>query len=499
MGQTWRYSRRLQPECLIIAAIQDIAERRAATGADTQDVAKRALRVLFIARTIGHFSYYQSVLSALLDRGAEVEILFDEVWSRKWNGGDQSAIDEFLEVRPRLVKGWLRRRSDLWREFIFPVRELNSYRSYLIRAETTSYYVERWRRYLKKTWMAWAGLRIMQGALRRDFVGRLLKRAEELTPPDRGVMDLLRDRKPDVMIVSPLNMRFSEETDYVKAAKRLGIPTLTPVQTWDSLSTKGLIQITPDKVCVWNEHQYKDALEIHDVPPERVVIAGAPFFDKWFSARSEIQTREAFCDQLGFDPGRRILLYLGSSKNIAANETWFLNKLLRWIRDSRDPDLRGCQVLVRPHPANARIYEGLTGENVKVFPEGGALPETRESFAQMRDSFFHADAALGINTSGMIDAVLADVPTFSVRLEQYAATQSDSLHFRYLEKDGALYLEDDLRGFFTTLRRLFRGEDPKAENRRTFAREFARPQGLERSAGEVVAETALELALSPRE
>ncbi len=297
-------------------------------------------------------------------------------------------------------------------------------------------------------------------------------------------------------MATPLNMRFSEETDYVKAAQRLGIPTLTPVLTWDSLSTKGLIQIVPDRVLVWNEHQYKDALQIHGVPEERLDIAGAPFFDKWFSARSEAQTREAFCQQLGFDPARRILLYLGSSKNIAANEAWFVNKLLRWIRDSRDPLLRGCQVLVRPHPANASIYAELSGEGVRVFPEGGALPETRDSFAQMRDSFFHADAALGINTSGMIDAVLADLPTFSVRIERYAATQSDSLHFRYLEKDGALYLEEDLRGFFTTLRQLFQGKDPRAEHRRAFARNFARPQGLERSAGEVVAEHVLDLALA---
>jgi hypothetical protein len=485
-------------ERLTISAVLDIGERRDAKGDGLPETGRRPARVLVVARTIAHFSYYQSVLAALLDRGAEVEIVFDETWSQKWHGGDQTAVREFLQGRPELKTGWSVRRSDAWRGFIFAVRELSSYRSYLVRPETTPYYVERWRKYLKRTWLNWAAATVFQGLLRTDAAGKLLKLAEDTTPPDRRIQAFLRERRPDVIVATPLNMRFSEETDYVKAAQRLGIPTLTPVLTWDSLSTKGLIQIIPDRVLVWNEHQHKDAVQIHGIAEDRLTIAGAPFFDKWFSARAEAQPREAFCRQLGFDPDRRILLYLGSSKNIAANETWFLNKLLRWIRDSRDPVLRGCQLLVRPHPANAKIYEGFSGEGVRVFPEGGALPETRESFAQMRDSFFHADAALGINTSGMIDSVLAGVPTFSVLIERYAATQSDSLHFRYLETDGALYLEDDVRGFFTTLGKVFKGEDPKAENRRAFARKFARPQGLERSAGEVVAEAVLDLALADR-
>jgi hypothetical protein len=114
----------------------------------------------------------------------------------------------------------------------------------------------------------------------------------------------------------------------------------------------------------------------------------------------------------------------------------------------------------------------------------------------MRNSFEHADAALGINTSGMIDTVLAGLPTFSVKLPQYAQTQADSRHFRYLEEGGALYLPDDLAAFAATLGTVMSGTDPKAGSRREFARRFARPQGLERSAGDVIAAEVLALARS---
>ena len=458
------------------------------------DPAAPAPRVLFIARSIAHISYYDSVLAALLARGAQVEIAFDYGWSKKWRGGDMAAVEEFQEAHPELVVSWSVRRSDARRDRIFARRELRSYRSYLTRPDTTPYYIDRWRNHLDDRWKARSEKALYRAVLASRVSGAAMRIAEATTAPDPGIVAFIRARAPDVVVVSPLNLRFSEETDYVKAARKLGVPTALPVQTWDNLSTKGLIQVAPDRLFVWNEHHLKDAVEIHGIAGDSIEIAGAPFFDKWFDAAAEVASREDFCRQLGLDPKRRILLYLGSSRKVAANEVWFVEKLRRFLQSSQNAQLRGCQLLVRPHPANAAIYEALSGEGVCVFPKGGELPETRDGFGQMRASFLHAEAAIGINTSGMIDAVLAGLPTFSMHIAQYAHTQSEAKHFRYLEEDDALYLSDDLTGLCESLIGLFDGEDPKAANRLAFALKFARPRGLERSAGDVVAEGVLKLA-----
>ena len=454
--------------------------------------------MLFICRSIANLSYYDSILAALLRRGAEVEIAFDYGWSKKWRGGDMAAVKEFRQAHPGLKTSWSLRRTDRHRARLFALRELRSYRSYLVRRETTGYYVDRWRNHLDERWQARSHKALWRALLASPPYGLVLRLAEALTPPDPGVVKFIRERAPDVLIVGPANLRYSEEIDYLKAARSLGVPTAMAVISWDNLSTKGLIQVRPDRLFVWNRHHLKDALEIHGMPPERVSVAGSPFFDKWFDTAAELPTREAFCRQLGLDPQRPILLYLGSSRKIAANEVWFVQKLRRFLAANQNERLRGCQLLVRPHPANARIYEELSAEGVCVFPKTGELPETREGFAQMRASFRHAAAAIGINTSGMLDAVLADLPTFSVRLPRYAATQSDAVHFRYLEADDALYVSDDLTGFCETLIRLLGGEDPKAANRKAFALKFARPNGLERPAGDVVAEEVLKLARRAR-
>ena len=460
--------------------------------------AARSPRVLFISRSIAHFSYYDSILAALLARGARVEIDFDTGWSKKWRQTDMTAVDAFRADHPALETGWSVRRSDARRDRIFALRELRSYRSYLTRRETTPYYIERWRDYLDEPWKTRSGDALFKALLASPIGDVLLRAAEAATPPDAGIVEFIRSRAPDVLVISPTNLRFSEETDYIKAAHSLGVPTAVPVLSWDNLSTKGLIQIAPDKLFVWNEHHLQDALEIQGIGRGRIEVAGAPFFDKWFDPAAGLPRREDFCRQLGLDPERRILLYLGSSRKIAANEVWFVEKLRRFLQTSQNGQLRGCQLLIRPHPANAKIYEALSGEDVCVYPKGGELPETRDGFTQMRASFLHAEAAIGINTSGMIDAVLAGLPTFSMRIARYAHTQSEAKHFRYLEDDDALYLSDDLTGLCETLIGLFAGEDPKAENRLAFARKFARPRGLERSAGDVVAEGVLKLAARRR-
>lgn len=465
-------------------------ERMGEFGAPTRTLSRP--RILFIGRSVAHLSYYESVITALAARGAEVEVLFDKGWSRNLPAGLGARFDEFRDERPDLKFGWLLRRGDKWRSFLFALRELRSYRNYLKRRETTPFYVKRWRSYLTDDLVRFADNRFVRALLKTGFTGSLLSAAEAFAPPDAGVRELLRQKNPNAVIVSPANMRFSEETDYLKAAKRLGVLTALPVLSWDNLSTKGLIQHAPDMVFVWNKSQYDDAVEIHKIPARRVVVAGAPFFDKWFDPPRFAPDRDAFCQRIGLDPARRIILYLGSSANIAQDETWFIEEAAEWLANAADPQLARAQILIRPHPANTKIYARLEEKGFLVSPRDGALPETQASFDDMRETFYHADAALSINTSAMVDAVLADLPVFSVKIDRYDATQSNSRHFRQLVDAGAICVSPNLYAFQRELATAFAGADQLAGKRRAFVESFARPCGRDRAAGDVIAAAILE-------
>lgn len=449
---------------------------------------QRRPRVLFVGRSAAHFSYYETVLAALLERGAEVELALDRGWSGKLETPIAHApIAKFVELHPELKVGWLTRRADAWRNPIFALRELRAYRSYLARRETTDFYVRRWERYLPSKLAAFKQ-QPLKALLRTGLGEGALQLAEAATPCDSGIVAFIAARRPDVLIVSPMNARFSEETDYVKAARKLSVPTALLVLTWDNLSTKGLIQIMPDRVLAWNEQHRDDAVAIHGVPPERISIVGAPFFDKWFDRSAEIEWRESFCARAGLDPSAPFLLYLGSSRNIAEDETWFV----REMQAALSARARPVQLLVRPHPANAGIYASMP--DVRVWPKAGALPETAAALADMRAAFAHCVGAVGVNTSAMIDAVLADIPTFSVLLPRYAETQSEAVHFRHLRAAGALEIVPDMAAFMTAIECLSAGQDERAQGRARFAENFARPHGLNKSAGVLAAEEALKLA-----
>ena len=106
----------------------------------------------------------------------------------------------------------------------------------------------------------------------------------ERTIPSATVLEeFLKAEQPDLVLVSPLVNLGSYQADFVKSAKALHIPVVYPVFSWDNLSTKGLIHVEPDGVIVWNERQRTEAVEMHGVPPDRVVVTGAPRFDEFFA------------------------------------------------------------------------------------------------------------------------------------------------------------------------------------------------------------------------
>ena len=68
------------------------------------------------------------------------------------------------------------------------------------------------------------------------------------------------------MLVTPLVELGSQQVDYVKSARRLGVRSALSVASWDNLTSKGLIRVLPDHVIVWNDAQRAEAAALHHVP-----------------------------------------------------------------------------------------------------------------------------------------------------------------------------------------------------------------------------------------
>jgi hypothetical protein len=440
------------------------------------------MRILFSATHFGFLRNFQSTIRLLAQQGHELHLLAE----RRDAIDGQKMADLLAAEHPAISFELLpTSRHRLWYALATGVRASLDYWRYLDRRwddapklraraaeQAPAFAIAAARLPLLRTR---AGL----AALQRAF--RLIDRA---LPPPGEVTDVFRRINPDVLLLTPLLYFRSHQVDHVRCAKQLGITSVLGVGSWDHLTTKGLIHEAPDRVLVWNEAQKQEAIDLHAVPVDSIVVTGSQAYDHWFSTRPFLD-RAPFCRQLGLDEGRPILLYLCSSPFIAPYEVGFVRRWASAVRGSVDPRLRSVNLLVRPHPQNAAQWADVDlaaefGDAV-VWPKNGVNPIGGTARADYFDSMYHAEAVVGVNTSGMIESGIVGRPVYSVVAEEFAATQDGTLHFQHLKnvEGGLLHLAANLDEHVAQLASLVDDGSAERQSARQFIQAFVRPYGLD--------------------
>jgi hypothetical protein len=323
----------------------------------------------------------------------------------------------------------------------------------------------------------------------RTAMAQMLDLMEATIPSAAHIESFLREQAPDAVLVTPLINFGSHQADYVKSARALGIPVGFPVFSWDNLSNKGLIHVQPDRLFVWNELQRDEAVRMHRVPQEHVVITGAPRFDTFFAMRTEV-SREAFCADYGFDPAHPIVTYLCSSEFVAGHEREFV---MRWVRDvRRTPALSQVNILIRPHPRERLEWKNFEAPLPRV---ALSLPLSMTGDQRLRDTLEHSVAAVGLNTSAQLEAGIVGRPVLTILAPEFAGGQRNTIHFGYLLKDrgGFVELAPDID---THLRHLTDAVTGKYDLQptRDFIARFLRPHGIDRPATGILVDAIEALA-----
>ena len=334
-------------------------------------------------------------------------------------------------------------------------------------------------------------------------VQRMLMAMEQAIPLHQPIVEFLRAQSPDVLMVSPLVAAASEQVDWIKAARACGIRSAVCIASWDNLTNKGLLRIEPDRVIVWNEAQKREAVEYHYIPEHKVSTTGAQLFDRWFG-RTVTRQRDEFCRRAGLPDARPFLLFTGSSMFISEShaEVAFVRRWIQAIRASSHPALRDSNILIRPHPYNARAWESnpvadLAG--VALYPRQGYNAVDPENRADFFDSLSHAAAVVGINTSAMIEAAIVGTPVFSFLAPEFAGTQAGTIHFHHLlpENGGFVRIASTLEQHVAQLGERLADRSAAQEELRRFVAAFVRPHGIDRPATPIFVDVLEQLAASP--
>ena len=451
------------------------------------------MRILFVMRHAMYVRNYESTIRLLAARGHNIHIGFNiEISGRNFD--EYTLPRELAATYPGLTFGILPRRNDRWARLLEQTRSIRNYLGYLHpRYQNAPKLVERAERRLAARAKILKHISLARAGWGRSLLSEALRLVELAAPADPVIDRTIHSFQPDVILFTPLVDAESDQVNYLRSARGGGLRTALCVASWDNLTNKGLFQIDPDRVIVWNEIQKREAIEIHGTQPDRVDVTGAQLFDHWFEQKAST-TREEFCGRIGLDPRRPVLLYLCSSGFIAGNEVDFVDRWLGRLRASSHPLLSAAGVLVRPHPTNVaqwRDADFSRHDNVAIWPRGGELAIDPATKANYFDSLHHSAAVIGINTTALIEAGIVSRRCFTILHEDFANTQGGTLHFRYLIQGGILTAASTFDEHFAQLEEELR-RGPRAhkahEATRRFLASFVRPHGLDKPATPCVIE-----------
>jgi hypothetical protein len=442
------------------------------------------MKILFMMTGPRVMKYYIGTLRFLLDGGHKVYVAYFSLEKHKVGTLQEELSAEYPDrFRCEIVPG---KPPGLWRDFSIALAWAADYLFFLQPALHGAFRLRQRVEVRVHPAFIWLmnrcpGFRSPGG---RELVTRWVRAADGVIPGAWTLKRYIRRINPDVVLASPLLSHSGMQWEYIRAAKTLGIPTGCCVASWDNLTTKGALRGQPDYTIVWNPIQRKEAVELHQVSSQRVVVTGAQYFDDWFVRRPS-RTREAFCREIGLSPDHPIILYMCSSNFMAPAERAFVEKWIMALRRSPGPEIAQAGILIRPYPEYAAQWqeEFPTPEGVTIWPPKGEYAITEEAKRNFYDSVYHSLAVVGVNTTAMIESAIIGKCVLSIKAEEFTESQDNTPHFSYLKQEngGPLFLAQSMEEHLSHLQAILEGEERLRQQTLQFVQSFARPNGLDKA------------------
>lgn len=291
----------------------------------------------------------------------------------------------------------------------------------------------------------------MEAALEHNLESLLLA-----YPRSPEAEERLRKLGPD-LIISTGPYQF-EQPGVFSAARKLGIPTVAYIPSWDNVTTKNRLVYKYDGYIVWNEQIRSELYEFY--PQSRnahVHVVGAPQFDVFYQERF-YESRETFCGHQELDPKLPIILYAIGSPNFLKEHHGAL-----WLAERVASGALGdVQMLVRPHPIHdnaemKQLFDSF-GSRVRLQESsqaGKALTKRTQDEGQITEwvnTFRHADVVVNLSSTVTIDAAIFDKPVVNLDFDPQPSKADQQLikdvnhkwnHFKPIAESGGVWLVND--------------------------------------------------------
>lgn len=189
--------------------------------------------------------------------------------------------------------------------------------------------------------------------LRPGAEDQALAQLEAALPVQTNIAEyeaFLRDHRIDVLVsITPYVV---QEVLPLRAARRLGIPVMTSVLSFDNLTTRPPLPIVFDRYLVWNRFNADEVRRGYpEVRADQIAIVGPAQFD-FYGDPSWVVDRGGWCELLGLPPDVPTVLFGAGPPSVTPHEPQYLDHLLAALDAGRLP--ADLHIVLRRHPLDVR-------------------------------------------------------------------------------------------------------------------------------------------------
>ena len=285
-------------------------------------------------------------------------------------------------------------------------------------------------------------------------VRELVRFLDRFVGVDPKVAALFRKYKPD-LVLAP-DVVFPLDRIFLRAAKREGYYVIGLTRSWDNLTSKGVIQILPDKLILHTTRMKNQAVKLVGMPEKDIFVSGPPDYDKFFRPLS--MSREQFLSSFGIPDGRRIILFAPFYDDYTGSAVTMMNALTRAIKDGRLP--KDTHIISRYRPATPEIPKELIepSDHLTITKpcslyfrvKDKTLAPTKDwefsasDVELLANSLAYSDVVVNTYSTLAIDASAFDKPVIGVRFDadpntppEHSVLKIGDMHDHYRELEGA--------------------------------------------------------------
>lgn len=172
-------------------------------------------------------------------------------------------------------------------------------------------------------------------------IWRLVNALVEAFIPTNQQMEKIIARVGPQAVIFPSRGNDPFALDIMRITRARRIVSVMLACNWDNMTSKGIMRIKPDALCLWGDDMRRSVEHLHRIPSSRIEVIGAPQFQPHFNM---VAGRGAANDPVE----KPIVIFAGNSRGHA--EAKYLIALEQAIDSGRLPP---AKIVYRPHPWRA--------------------------------------------------------------------------------------------------------------------------------------------------